>query len=111
MPDIDGNMPSDVVTDELFEDYAMKHGLSASGDSVVATMFALRFKISRALAMVPMLNIDPSGEGFYLQVSGGRNDGWKVDEEIEKEYCEGTWIEFWGKSEFRAVELDVHVNH
>jgi hypothetical protein len=36
----------------------------------------------------------PSGEGFHLQVSGGKNDDWKVDEEIEREYCEELGLRF-----------------
>jgi hypothetical protein len=62
MPDTDENMPLGyIVSEELFEVYAKKHGLPESSDIVMAAMFALRLKIaptgsSRSLDIMPTLN-------------------------------------------------------
>jgi hypothetical protein len=107
MPDTDENMPLGyIVSEELFEVYAKKHGLPESSDITTAVLFALRLKIaptgsSRSLGIMPMLNTDPMAEVLYLQVSGGKINNWKVDEEAEKEYCEELGLKFGERVRFK----------
>jgi hypothetical protein len=78
MPDTDEHMPLGyIVSEELLDVYAKKHGLPVSPDIVTAAMFALRLKIAptgspRSLDIMPTLNTDPTAEELYLQVSGGK---------------------------------------
>ena len=71
-------------------------------------MFALRLKIAptgspRSLDIMPTLNTDPTGEGLYLQVSGGKINNWTLDEEVEKEYCEELGLKFGERMRFKPL--------